>query len=77
MAGDQALVARVLQLWQEAPPLPHRTRHMYSVRLNCDGAILRFQGSTTIADLWAELSWNEWVPDDGQTWRAMRDLTGA
>jgi transcriptional regulator with XRE-family HTH domain len=64
MAGDPGLVSRVLQLWNEAPPIPHRARHTYRVRIRHGDAVLGFAASTTIADLWNELSWNEWIPDD-------------
>ena len=33
MAGDQDYVARVFKLWSEAPPVPHRARHTYPVRI--------------------------------------------
>lgn len=75
MRGDPELVRRVLNLWNEAEPIPHRARHIYNVRLMVDGRLLRFVGSTTIADLWNELSWNEWVPDDVATWEAMAGVS--
>jgi hypothetical protein len=74
LAGDQKLVQRVLELWSTAPPLPHRARHTYTVQLRAGSSTLRLQGSTSIADLWNELSWNEWVPEDGATWEALTSL---
>ncbi len=74
MAGDPVLIGRILDLWSKAPPLPHRTRHAYTVRIRGPKCVLSFCGSTTIADLWNELSWNEWIPADEKTWRALREM---
>jgi transcriptional regulator with XRE-family HTH domain len=75
MAGDPEYVARVLRLWTEAPPIPHRARHIYPVRIHHPGGgILRFRASASIADLWDELTWHEWVPEDAETWRLLESL---
>lgn len=75
LKGDPDLVQRVLSLWAAAPPRPHRTRHSYAVRLrHPELGRLSFRGSTTIADLWAELSFNEWVPEDAATLEAMKAI---
>ena len=70
LAGDQEYIARVFRLWNDAPAIPHRARHSYPVRIyHPGGAIMRFRASASIADLWNELTWHEWVPEDAETWR--------
>ncbi|HEY5625267.1 MAG TPA: helix-turn-helix transcriptional regulator [Dehalococcoidia bacterium] len=73
--GDPAAVQRVLRLWNDAPPLVHRARHMFRVRWRYrEKSSLRFLGITTIADLWNELSWNDWLPEDAETWQALAEI---
>ena len=36
---------------------------------------MRFIGVITIADVWNELSWNDWIPADAETWQTLRDIT--
>jgi hypothetical protein len=75
LAGDPDYVSRFMRLWVEAPPIPHRARHVYPVRLHHPGgSIMRFRASATIADLWNELTWHDWTPEDAETWRLMADL---
>ncbi|MCH8814681.1 MAG: helix-turn-helix domain-containing protein [Chloroflexi bacterium] len=69
LEGDPAYVTRVLDLWEKTPPIPHKIRHRYDVRWRYRGERpMRFVGVLTVADIWNELSWNEWLPADGQTW---------
>lgn len=69
LRGDASLVARVLDIWAKAPAIAHGARHTYGVRVHHEsGGVMRFRGSTSIADLWSELTWQEWVPEDGATW---------
>jgi transcriptional regulator with XRE-family HTH domain len=76
LEGDAAYVSRLLRLWESAPPVPHRIRHMYEVRWRYRGELsLRFLGIVTLADIWNELSWNDWVPADTETWSALRAIT--
>lgn len=74
LQGDPQIVGRVLELWNTADPIAHGARHSYPVRLRHGDLVLSFRGSTTIADLWNELSWNEWVPEDVDTWHALAEL---
>lgn len=75
LAGDPEYVSRVMQLWAQAPPVPHRARHVYPVRMHHPNrAIMRFRATATIADLWNELTWHEWVPEDADTWRLLESL---
>lgn len=75
LSGDGAYIRRYLDLWESAPTIPHRTRHRYRVawRLR-DGAVLRFIGELSIADLWNELSWNQWIPADVASWQALEEI---
>jgi transcriptional regulator with XRE-family HTH domain len=77
LAGDQEYVTRVMQLWAQAPPVPHRARHVYPVRMyHPSGEIMRFRASASIADLWNELTWHDWVPENAQTWELLASLPG-
>ena len=35
---------------------------------------MNFRASASIADLWNELTWHEWIPEDAETWRLFEDL---
>jgi hypothetical protein len=35
---------------------------------------LKFHGVLTIADLWNELSWNDWIPADEATRAAVAEM---
>jgi hypothetical protein len=73
--GDPDYLARFLRLWNDAPPIPHRARHTYPVRMHHpNGALMRFRASATIADLWNELTWHDWIPEDAETWQLLADL---
>lgn len=75
LSGDPEYVSLVLKLWNEAQPVPHRARHAYPVRIyHPSGEIMRFRASATIADLWNELTWHDWVPEDAETWRLLDSL---
>lgn len=78
LKGDPALITRVMALWQTAEPVPHRTRHQFDVQWLHQGKTpMRFQGILTIADLWNELTWNDWIPADPETWHTLHDITPA
>ena len=75
LRGDPSLITRVMALWETVEPIPHRTRHQFEVRWLYRGKTpMRFQGVLTVADLWNELSWNDWIPADEETWRILRDM---
>jgi transcriptional regulator with XRE-family HTH domain len=75
--GNPRLFARIGALWQQAEPIPHRSRHIYHVSWRHRGETpMRFVCSTSIADLWNELSWNEWVPADAESWSALKHILG-
>ncbi|MEX1193432.1 MAG: helix-turn-helix domain-containing protein [Dehalococcoidia bacterium] len=75
LAGNRDLVARVLRLWSEAPAISHRARHVYRVHIHHpSGGIMRFRATASIADLWNELTWHEWVPKDAATFQMLDEL---
>jgi transcriptional regulator with XRE-family HTH domain len=75
LAGDPALIKRFFELWEKAPALPHSTRHFYPVSWLYRGSLeMRFVGVLTVVDIWNELSWNDWVPANADTWAALERL---
>ena len=73
LAGDPAYVTRLLRLWESAEPVPITTRMTCPVRWRTEsGAVLSFTSTMHVADLWQELSWLDWVPDDEPTWTLLR-----
>jgi transcriptional regulator with XRE-family HTH domain len=78
LQGDPAYIKRFLELWEKAPPLPHRTRHTYDVRWLYRGARpMHFTGILTVVDIWNELSWTDWLPADGATWQTLGEISAA
>jgi transcriptional regulator with XRE-family HTH domain len=74
--GNPIFIRRFLDLWESVEPVPHRTRHNYRVVWKADeGDLIRFIGELTIGDIWNELSWNEWIPADVESWRALSRRT--
>ncbi|MEX2237742.1 MAG: helix-turn-helix domain-containing protein [Dehalococcoidia bacterium] len=72
LRGDPALITRMLELWQRAEPVPHTTRMTYPVRWRHeDGQLMRFTATMHVADVWQELSWHDWVPDNEETLRLL------
>jgi transcriptional regulator with XRE-family HTH domain len=75
LSGDPAYIRRFFELWEKAAPLPHRTRHTYDLRwLYRREHPMRFTGIVTVVDIWNELSWNDWIPADAETWQALAGI---
>jgi hypothetical protein len=75
LQGDAAYITRLMKLWEAAPALPHRVRHQYRVVWKHDARRqIRFLCEVSIADVWDELSWNQWVPGDGESWALMEEV---
>ena len=75
LQGDPQLITRVMGLWESAPPIPHRTRHQFEIRWLYKGETpMRFLGILTTADVWNELSWNDWIPADPETWAVLNEI---
>ena len=76
LAGEASLVNRVVRLWDSVQPIPHRTRHHYKVILRYERKQrIEFAGLVTIADIWNELSWNDWVPASPESWQLLDAIT--
>jgi len=70
LSGDPARVARLIELWEEAPPIPPALRFRYRIRWRDPaGTLLSFNGITMLEDPATELHWNEWFPADVETWQ--------
>ena len=75
LQGDPKYIKRFIEAWEKAEPIPHRTRFHHEVRWLYRGEQpMRFFGITTIADIWNELSWNDWIPADAETWQALKQI---
>ena len=76
LKGDAQLINRVMKLWDSAQPIPHRTRHQYEIHWLYRGETpMQFRGVLTIGDLWNELSWNDWIPADAETWARLAEIS--
>ena len=63
LSGDPSYVARMLKLYQDAPPIRHSTRVDYRLGWTLDdGRAITFKGLITVADLYQELVWHDWLP---------------
>ena len=72
MAGDQALVARLFDLWATAQPRPYKTRGAIPVRWrDPDAGDLRFEMLLNSASEPAGLAFQDWIPIDSRTWDAL------
>ena len=67
LGGSPARVTRLMQLWQDAPPIRPMLRHRYRVVWDGGDGTMTFLGSFVPANLWDELQWNEWAPADAET----------
>ena len=75
LEGDPIYIRRVLGLWEQAKPVPHTTRMRYPIRYRIEtGDLLTFTCTMHVADIWQELSWHDWVPNDAATIAALESL---
>lgn len=75
LKGDPAYITRLLMLWEKAEPVPHTTRMTYPVRWRHEsGTLLSFTATMHVADVWQELSWHDWIPDDAETLALLRTV---
>jgi hypothetical protein len=76
LRGDPKYIARALQLWEQVPPLEHWTRHQYQFHWRGhDDRVMRFHIILHVADIWNELFWADYVPQDAETWTVLRELS--
>jgi transcriptional regulator with XRE-family HTH domain len=77
MRADDAVVRKYRELWENAAPVEHKMTHQYRVCWrHGSGRRLEFVGLLTIADIWNELSRNDWIPADNASWDALREIAG-
>ncbi len=75
LKGDPAYIARLPRLWQTAEPVPYTTRMPYRVRWRCPGGeAMRFMCTMHVADIWQDLSWHDWIPEDPASLQALQDV---
>ncbi len=74
--GDPGELRRLLDAWEKAQPISHRIRHQYRVAWSYRGVgpTIHFIGLHTVCDIWNELSWQEWIPSDAESWAALASL---
>lgn len=75
LSGDPEYVRRTLSLFESAPPVRHTTRiDNRIVWALDDGREIAFKGLITIADVYQELSWHDWVPETAAGWQVLESL---
>jgi transcriptional regulator with XRE-family HTH domain len=75
LRGDPAYVRRLMMLWNEAPDVPTGTRYHCPFRWKAtDGRVMRLTCVLHIADIWSELLWGDYVPEDAATWEILSGL---
>jgi hypothetical protein len=75
--ADDAMVGKYRELWENAAPVEHKMTHQYRVCWrHSSGQRLQFVGLLTIADIWNELSRNDWIPADSASWDTLREIAG-
>lgn len=76
LEGDPAYITRLLRLWEAAEPISLATRMTYPFRWRHeDGSVLSFTATMHMADLWQDLTWHDWVPDNSATIDALNRLS--
>jgi hypothetical protein len=78
LAGDPSYVRRMLTLWESAPPVEFSTRFQYRWHWRApDGRVMRFMCLLHMADIWNELTWGDWIPQDAETAQILEELVAA
>lgn len=75
--GSPTRIKRLIELWESAEPIPHGILRPYRVRWRHEGRLMSFSCRMVMADIWGEMHWNEWIPEDEATWRAVSALAGS
>jgi transcriptional regulator with XRE-family HTH domain len=75
LSGDPNYVRRLLSLWESAPPVDISMRMHYPWHWRApDGRVMRFLAVLHRADIWNELTWGDWIPQDAETWTILAEL---
>lgn len=78
LSGDPKYIARLLGLWQRTAPIEHWTRHQYHFHWRAeDGRLMRFWNVMHVADVWKELFWSDFIPEDAETWTILNEQHNA
>lgn len=75
LGGSPARIKRLMELWEAADSIPHGILRPYSVRWRHEGEVLSFSCRMVMADIWGEMHWNEWIPEDEPTWHLVNELS--
>ena len=75
LKGDPGYVRRLMMLWQEAPDVTAGMRYHSPFHWKVDdGRVLRLMGTIHIADIWSELLWGDYIPEDSEAWQILESL---
>ncbi len=75
LEGDPKYVARLADLWQNAPPIKVKMRWSYRVVWQVPGFdVMRFHGFLSAANEPDGYMFYDWIPTDAQTWAALGKL---
>ena len=69
--GDKRFVGRFLSSWDNTPPAPPKMRWSYPVVWDAPAGRMRFHCFVSAANEVDGLSFNDWIPLDGETWRRL------
>jgi transcriptional regulator with XRE-family HTH domain len=74
LQGDPSYVRRLMMLWQDTPPYTQTMRGEYPWHWRAvDGREMRFTCLIHVADIWNELLWGDYIPDDAETWQILSE----
>ena len=75
LQGDPSYVRRLMMLWADTQPHPNSMRAEYPWHWRAlDGRVMRFTCILHVADIWNELLWGDYIPDDAETWQVLSEL---
>ncbi len=75
-AQDHAFLSRLIEAWTRAVPVPPKVRWMYRVAWDhLTVGRMSFRGMVSTASEREGLSFNDWIPEDADTWTRLKTLT--
>jgi transcriptional regulator with XRE-family HTH domain len=76
LAGDPRYVQDAMRIWMEVEPEIYKWRFQYPVHWrHPEFGVLRFKVIANLVNRGERLSLNDWVPQDGRAWEAVRALS--